>query len=233
MDLNSEDINIEFNYSFQTGLGVENIMRCIQKVDVAVMASNINFPEKPLYQIGELSFFIIHLDEAINLGLSFYEVIESYDQYVFESCSKVIDLEKDEFYDSIKEHYDGGIIGSTFCLFGSLAINPSYRGNLLGAKLIKDVIFHYSSACSLFVLKPFPLQFEGRADEKPKEDHQFLGLEQNEVKAKQKLIHYYSKLDFETIEGIEDLMFLDSSLKNNALERIDLEEFPVIKLKNP
>jgi GNAT superfamily N-acetyltransferase len=218
----SDSISIAFKYSFESGIGIDLAEKCMQKISVSILATDYGDRQEPTEEIGQLTFFVFLMGEALNQHVNFYEVFDNYDQFVFENAMKVIDSETGDFFDAINSHYEGDLIGVEFCLFGSLKIIPKYRGYQIGAKLIKDVVFHYSSTCSLFVLKPFPLQFEGAGDNKIELTEDYYGFENDFNKATQKLIHYYSKLDFELVEGIKDLMFLNPSLQNKALDRLDL-----------
>ncbi len=224
--IKGDKIYITFNYSFDSGLGEEGGERYVNKVNVDIIASNDD--EKRTAKIGEVYFYILLLDEATNSGVPFMEVLDSYDQYVFENGTKVIDIERKEYHPLISEHFDDESFQMTFCLFGTLKIHPKFRGYHLGAKVIKNIVLHYSSTCHLFALKPYPLQFEARLETKPVDASEYALFDKNEEKAFQRLINYYKKIGFTAIAGIDDLLFINTNLKNEALDCIDLDEYPDI-----
>ena len=112
-----------------------------------------------------------------------------------------------------------------------LVLIPEYRGYGISQKGIKDTIFHFMTACGLFVIHPFPLQFEGEhcmGEDTWEDKNWYKGLEKNEKKAFSKLTSYFQKLGFEKIKGMNDLLFYCPFFVNKKLDEIDLNELTVI-----
>ena len=89
-----------------------------------------------------------------------------------------------------------------------MGVIPKFRGVKLGAKMFKDMVWNFGRRCGLFVIQPFPLQFEH-----PENDTQLLSkleldkFEKNEKNAKSSLSKYYQSWGFEKIKGIKDFLF--------------------------
>ena len=148
---------------------------------------------------------------------------------------QILDLEPesdlDIFKQSIIEKYPECCMNNNVCVLDRLVLIPEYRGYGISKKVIKDTIFHFSTACGLFVIYPFPLQLEGEhcICEDPWEDKNwYKGLEKNEKKAFSKLTSYFQKLGVEKIKGMNDLLFYCPFFGNMKLDEIDLNELTVI-----
>ena len=158
-----------------------------------------------------------------------YEVIDAHSEYLARHVFNIFDPDTVDFVEAINDYYNHTIIGTNICLIENVTVRPKFRGHRIGIKAIKDIIFHYSSACGLFVIQPYPLQFDHRSH---REDYAHLALdkfEDTEAEAFKKLKNHYKKMGFETIKGFKDLLFYNPAVKNPKLDKLDLEEDPFDK----
>ncbi|MFW6276036.1 MAG: hypothetical protein ACOC2M_05335 [bacterium] len=80
----------------------------------------------------------------------------------------ILDMKKEIQYGRILFYFKYDIFGSNICILERIEIIPRFRGYNLAAKAIKDIVFHFSSNCALFVIQAYPLQFEAERSEQSK-----------------------------------------------------------------
>lgn len=221
--------SVEFNYSFKSGLGCYEHSRFLKEHLQRICL--VDEYEELVDEIGEINFMMIYLDEAMNSSLSTFDILDGHTAYLAENIFKVINPETLEINEAIQNKYEWTFCNSNICFIQSVKIFPKYRGNTLALKAIKDIIFHYSSSCALFFLKSFPLQFE--ANSEGKENLSLDQFETNEKLAMSNLSKYYQNMGFEKVKGIKDLLFINPSVINKKLDKIDLEDPNVFIQKNP
>lgn len=214
------NFSVEFSYSFKSRLGHYEHSRFlkehIQKINL--VDENGAFVD----EIGEINFMMIYLDEAMNSSFSIFDILDGHSGYLAENIFNVIDPETLDINDLIQNKYDWTFCSSNICFIEFVKVLPKYRRNKIALKAIKDIIFHYSSSCALFFLKSFPLQFE--ANSEGKENLLLEQFETNEKLAMGNLSKYYQSMGFEKVNGIKDLLFINPSVPNKKLKKIDLEE---------
>jgi len=220
-------MDVAFNYSFSSGLGCYEHSRFVTNVTLEIVLTD-DYGKKE-EKIGQVDFLIINIDEARQSPFSLHDILDAHSEYLARHAFEIFDPDEDDFTNKVSKHYQD-FLGRNFCLIEKISILPKYRGFNIGAKAIRDIVFHYSASCGLFVLQPFPLQFElfedGRYDN--------LGLssfEQNSTNARKKLTQYYKCIGFESVKGIKDLLFYNPAYKNEAMDGVDLEDPDVFKLK--
>jgi hypothetical protein len=119
-----------------------------------------------------------------------------------------------------EEYHDNYvIIGGTACdlIIDEAGFTP---------RATKDIIFHFSSGCGLFVIQAYPLEFESK-NEEPNDWQKQLELgkfSSQEKTAFKQLRNYYKSFGFNEIQGYKDLLFYDPLFKNERLNAINLEE---------
>ena len=182
-----------------------------------------------LEEIGKMKFLMVYLDQALESELPLMVILDTHSAYLASHIFKVIDADFGEFDEKIMQHFDQVVVGSNVCLIEKIQILPQYRGFGIGAQAIKDLVFHFSSACGLIMLEPYPLQFESPLDVRENHALQLEKFEQDEEKATLQLMSYYQKLGFEAIEGIENLLFYNPAYRNGKLDNIDLEDGEIFK----
>lgn len=211
-----EDSSVNFNYSFSSCLGPMEHSRYITEVFQKITLEDGY--GKELQVIGGINFLIIHIDHAAESPYGVFEVLDAHSEYVARHVFNVIDAENCDFTDEVMEKYQD-FFSRNLCLIKEVTINPNFRGYGLGPKAIKDLTFHFSSSCGLFLIQPFPLQFEAGLERKEKYKGLALdGFEKDKKKAQRKLTSYYKSMGFESIKGIKDLLFYKSSFLKASLQ---------------
>jgi hypothetical protein len=219
-----EYYSISFNYSFSSGLGAYEHSRYVQEIFLGISLDDEYGNKKK--EIGSAKLLVFLIEQAWNSRYSLYEIIDAHSEYAARHIFKLFDAGSGDYAESVNEYYNYDVLKSNICLIEKIAILPEFRGYKIGAKAIKDILFHYSSACGLFAIQPYPLQFE--LDDKKRENTR-LGLEkleQNKAKAFRKLTSYYKSIGFESVPGIKDLLLYNPALINKKLDKLDLEETP-------
>jgi len=187
--------------------------------------------DNKIENIGRVDFLIVNIDEASQGPYHLYDVIDAHSEYLARHAFEFFDPETGDYTEKLNEQYHYELMNRNFCLIQKITILPKYRGFNIGAKAIRDIVFHYSAACGLFVVQPYPLQFEFTFDENKYDHLDLKDLEQNETKAKKKLIDYYKSMGFKSVKGIKSLLFYNPALKNDKMDKIDLDDPEVFKLR--
>ena len=219
--------SVVFNYRFQSGLGCYEHGRFVREVTSEIMLTD-DYGEH-LEKIGQIDFLIIYIDQTYNSELSLYDILDAHSEYLARHIFKIIDYKTRGFTNKLLNFYDFEILGSNVCLIQKITILPEYRGHKIGAKAIKDLIFHYSAGCGLFALQPFPLQFEAKVSGDEDLEQGLETFEKNQKKANAKLKSYYESIGLKEIKGIKELMFYNPALTNKNFNSLNLEEQPFVK----
>lgn len=210
--MNPENCVIEFHYSFRSGLGPLDEGRFIKEHRVRLIAIDIDSEEA--VEIGKLEFLMIHLEHLMQTDLHPGQIFDMHSEYLADQMVKIFDGDSGEYTIEILDHYHGDLPLFTICFIRDLQILPKYRGCGIGAKAIKDLVVHYGSGCGLFVIQPFPMQFETpgiRSENKALELELFADDEELAV---YKLMAFCQRLGFEPIRGIDDLVFYNPKFIN-------------------
>jgi len=218
-----EDLSITIKYDFESGLGPMEGERYIRTINVNICADDY---EQTTKVIGKASFKIVYIDQAINAGYDFYEMFDSIDKYTIDFAVQLFDFEWNEVNEDILKYYKYDCHALNICMLDRIEILPEFRGHKIATKVIKDIVFHFSTTCGLFVLQVFPLQFEGHTGESD-DWHKQLNLtlfESKEAVAFKRLSNYYRGIGFDKIPGYKNLLFYNPSRKNKKMDAIDLEE---------
>lgn len=218
-----ENNYISLDYSFKSELGDIQERRYIQEVllTINLMDENAGKVEK----IGHAVFFVLHIDHAIDDNYPIIQVLDGYSEYLSRYLLEIIDME--EFAEDIQEYYQSSFYNTNVCVIQELSIFPKFRGYDLGAKAIKDIIFHFGKSFGLCVLQPYPIQFDPALEMKLDiEKMGIVDLEKDEALAFEKLRNYYLRMGFEAIEGFEEVLFFNPIFQNDAIDQISLDEDP-------
>lgn len=223
-----KELFLSFKYSFSSGTGELEGYRYIQNVFIDIYASDIETEEEVL--IGKSRLKLILINQAIEDHFSLPELFDT-DPDIFFIGDQVFDLENENICSVILDKYPECSLSLNIGVLDRLVLIPEYRGYGISQKVIKDTIFHFMTACGLFVIHPFPLQFEGEhcmGEDTWEDKNWYKGLETNEKKAFKQLTAFYQKLGFEQIKGVEGLLFYCPFYKNKKLDKVDLSELTVI-----
>jgi len=220
---NIEELDINIEYTFSSGLGAVEENRYIKDVK-ATFYNGESVDNKLNERIGETEFKILDLEMAKNDEFDIYQLFDSY-EYTFRHGEAIYDFEKEDFNQQVYKHYDDNLMNGNVCLLERIYIVPAYRGLGLGPKLFKDLVLHFSRNASLFILQPHPLQFDNSLkDNEDKKWYELDAFEKSNLKAFEKLTSYYETWGFEKIKGIKDLLFFNAELVNPKFELIDINE---------
>jgi len=215
------DLNITLNYSFRSGFGSMETYRYVREIIVDIINTD---DSNNALKVGFAKFKMLYLDEAESDGYNLMEVLDTY-EYTFRHAEDFFDFDLMDFKHSIYNHYNNEILSKNICMLERLEILPKYRGCHLGAKLIKDAIFHFGAGKVLFIVQAYPLQFEAKDDHPDNwtELMEIQRLEKNKKKAFKDLSDYYQSCGFEKIKGIKDLLFYNPIFTNKYFDAINLD----------
>jgi GNAT superfamily N-acetyltransferase len=217
------DLNINFEYRITSCLGPLYSARYNKQIFMDIFAADEYGNNDKL--IGKVKFYIIYVGNAINDTCDLYHVFDEY-EYTFRHCQTIFNFETYELNEDIEEYYDHDLWQSDICILERIEILPEYRGHKIGAKAIKDIIFHFGSGCCLFVGEAYPLQFESEDKEMDewRRDMELDKFDSDEKKSFSNLKNYYLSIGFEEIPNYKNLLFINPSKVNEKLDSIDLEE---------
>lgn len=222
-----EDDFLSFNieYRFSSFIGSREVNDCIKEYKATIYSGE--YTENTMNEYaGEIDFKILSLSQAEAEGFDIYELFDTY-EYTFRHGQQFYNLSKGDFKKSIVKEFPDLEFGSNkICIIETIGIIPKFRGRNLGAKAFKDLIWNFGEDCALFILQPYPLQFEiseNNVHLLPK-----LKLEQFEKdkkKATASLTRYYQSWGFKKMKGIKDLLFYCPFYKNDAFDNIDMDDY--------
>lgn len=88
-----------------------------------------------------------------------FEVFDTY-EYTFRHAQNFYDFEKDSLKRQVINMFpDLEFCCNKICIISTIGIIPKFRGKGLGVKLFNDLVWQFNY-CALFVLQPYPLQFD-------------------------------------------------------------------------
>jgi GNAT superfamily N-acetyltransferase len=154
-------------------------------------------------KIGTLEFYLIRLGEALNQGVGYFDIFDSY-QETMDLAEAVFDGSFSEFKPVVARRFPDASTSDDILLLHRLQIHPLTRGQRIGLAVLDRAMLDWSSGCSLVVIKPFPLQFEAGALERRSWTELKLGdFPSAEKEAFKRLSAYYEQLGFERLGRTE------------------------------
>lgn len=219
-----EELNIHFQYSFSSYIGIMEGTRYIQEIFVTIVNTDESGFKEEI--IGRSTLNIILLEQALNDEYNIEEIFDM-SEYTYRIGSKIFNFRQGELKNDIQKYFDFNIIHSNICIMERLGIKPEYRGKGIARKLIKDIVHNWGSTCGLFVMQLFPLQGEpaGYRHNELGIDLELEKMEPDMKKATKQLTAYYKSTGFVTIPGYKGLLFYTSAFSNEKMDAISLEEF--------
>jgi GNAT superfamily N-acetyltransferase len=149
--------------------------------------------------LGQLDFYLIRVGEAINAQVNLAGVFDCYQETMDAGCA-VFDSSFSEFQPAVQKLFPDAFPHEDILLLHRLTIHPLARGQRLGLAVLHRAIRDWSSGCSLVVMKPYPLQFECEAKEKPSWNELQLGnFPAVKATAFKQLSKYYERLGFQRL----------------------------------
>ncbi|RBL89727.1 hypothetical protein [Chitinophaga flava] len=224
MDMEDDFLTINVEYKFSSGIHAPEASDCITEYKAVLYAGEYADNSFNEYA-GEMDFKIISLGQAEAEGFNIYEMFDTY-EYTFRHSQGFYDFGKRTFKKPVlKEFPDLEFDCSRLCIIETIGIIPKFRGKGIGAKVFKDLVWRFDN-CELFILQPYPLQFEHPKNKKallPKLD---LGkFEKNKKVATKSLSNYYQSWGFKKIKGMKELLFYCPMYRNEAFDNIDMDDY--------
>lgn len=215
---------IQIEYSFSSVIGSREASDCITEY-IAILYVG-DYADNSLNEYaGEINFKIINLSQAEAEGFDIYELFDTY-EYTFRHGQNFYDFSKGTFKKPILNEFpDLEFDYNKLCIIETIGIIPKFRGKSIGARVFKDLVWHFDD-CELFILQPYPLQFELPDNNRALSKKLVLDkFEKNEKKATASLSKYYQSWGFKKIKGIKDLLFYCSLYQNESFDNIDMDDF--------
>jgi hypothetical protein len=223
--MHEDFLSISIEYKFTSSLGTREESDCIKSHQAIIYAGGYADNTHNEYA-GEIDFKVIYLSQAEAQGLSIYDMFDTY-EYTFRHSQNFYDFRKGTFKAPLLKEFSDLEFGcNRICIIEKIGIIPKFRGKGIGAKAFKDMVWHFGEACELFLLQPYPLQFEN-----PGNDHPLLSrlelekFEKDKRKATASLSKYYESWGLKKIKGIKDLLFYCPMYRNAAFDNIDMDDY--------
>lgn len=222
MEDNFISINIE--YRFTSSVGMRYVDDCITEYSAVLYADDYDKDIRKEYA-GELDFKVINLCQVEAKGFDIYELFDT-DEYTFRHGQSFYNLFKNTFKKPVLNKFpDLEFECHKLCIIQTIGIIPNFRGKGIGAKVFKDLVWHFDD-CALFILQPYPLQFELPGLNRALSPKLALDkFEKDKKKATASLSKYYQSWGFQKIRGIKDLLFYCPLYRNEAFDNIDKNDF--------
>lgn len=214
-----EECLIEVNYQFSSYIASRDESDCIQNIQAKIYC--IDEENHSSEFVGEIEFKIIHINKVEEYNFDIYTVFDEY-EYTFRHAEEFYDFENNQFRDSLLKVFPDLEFASKICIIEKMLIKSQYRGNKLGARVFKDIVFNFDY-CELFILQPYPLQFDNSLNNDFKEKYNLNQLGQNEEKAIESLRKYYQSWGLKEIKGVKDLMFYSPFHRNDIFDNREME----------
>jgi len=221
IDINEIDIDIE--YTFSSGLGSIEEHRYIKNV-ISKIYTGGYFDNSNNELVGITEFTILSLDKA---KADHFDILQIFDhtEYTYRLGNMFYDFKRADFKQEFYSFYDHDLMNENICFLERMCLKPGYRGHNIGSKIFKDLVTNFYSQASIFVIQPYPLQFDQTSeDEGWNETYGLKMFPKNEQRSVDKLFDLYQSWGFQKIPGIKDIMFFNAERKNVKFESISLEE---------
>lgn len=162
-----------------------------------IKASIVLNDEDPKLAVGSMDLYVLELDNALEAGVNWFDVIDCNDQSIYEHASAAIDGGGD-WKPWIKKNFEIVSVHRMLIL-EKVIIDAAHRGHNLGLLASRRAIDVFGGASSFVIVKPYPLQF-GESGHVPSiplvRKDEFPGDLRT---AKKKLVEYWSRLGFRRI----------------------------------
>lgn len=213
---------LKFRYSFESELESHAYERYVKKHEMRMVV--VDELDREVEEVGRLSFLMVYMDEINQANLNCYHVLDDHSLWLRASVSRFLDFETGSTKEQLRKYNFFNMTMGNICFIENIQLIPKYRGHQIGAKAIRDLVFHYSHLSTLFVFYPYPSQFEHpHLLDKP-ESLDLKSLDEDMEKSTFKLMAFFQNLGFEAFPETGDLMFINTAFRNSKMEAIDLEE---------
>lgn len=216
-----EDIDISIFYSFNSPLGYMENQRYVTDINIDICICNEQGDKTDL--MGHANLKIMLLGLASNNEYSHYAVFDT-EQVLFELGEKIYDFEEECVKERIKDEL-GIVFDRDIAKICYIEILPEYRKMGIAKKLIRDIYNRFGTCCSIFAVKPYPIQHDASQNKETDwyKQMQYENMEPAFEVGKKKLQKFYASLGFVKSKTATDYMFLVTELRNKKLDLIKLE----------
>jgi hypothetical protein len=178
--------------------------------------------------IGKFRVYYVNLDLAASeAGCPAFEVFDTHSHGVSAYYRALFgsNTNPDEFSRSLRRLFDDELYHRNVLILDRLEILPKFRKCRLGLIVMRWLIQRFAADAGIVAIKPFPLQFEGKNNERLRKRGEWensLELSKfcdDERKAFSKLRKYYRKLGFVPLRG-SDFMFFATQYRIPSIEEL-------------
>ena len=207
-----KDGYFSINFQSESSMGVQYLTKFIGILFLVDENSENNQKE-----IGRITFYKIHWDIIVNKKEDLFVCLDDESEELGELAlimlSMIDETKNDIFLENQLWKDDDLWEGLSFLFISRIKIEKEFQGFGLGLFMIDKTKSVFTSCEELILIKPFPLQYEGKGRVNNEKDFN-ADLE--------KLFKYYAKIGFKKIGFKNDVVFmiLDTKLKNPEIEDV-------------
>lgn len=163
--------------------------------------------DDPEEEVGSVQAILCRLGEAMNGGVGWYDVLDSFS----ETAPYMELIERDDWSDQVQEVCEP--LGNDLLILDRMEVKERYRGNGFGLMAANSCMRAFGSGCGLVALKPFPLQYEAKVNPETKA-HDPRAFQRD----KMKLTRYWARLGFKLLEN--GLMVMDTTSTRPPMSQV-------------
>ena len=152
-------------------------------------------------RIGKFRAYYIDVERSMNERMSLSDVLDAHSQETFDYFDDIFGENSPEFSDAVDQLLNSEIFQTNLLILDRLELLPSYRGYLLGLKIMAHMITRFSPGAGVVAIKPYPLQLEDTdaSDDEWRSKLLLDEFQSEEISTTEALINYYGKLGFEVL----------------------------------
>ena len=162
--------------------------------------------EATMTNIGHISAYVIQRGRAMNEGVDLCDAMDARSSATAECFVALFDMKTHEWNASVEEIYVA-ICENDVLFIESLELKKKYRGDGIGARVVRETIVTLGSNCGLVVCKPFPLQYSGWMAEENEARRERPDFEQKRLADFRKVQEFWERLGFQQLRGSEFYAF--------------------------
>ena len=158
--------------------------------------------------VGSVQAILCLLGEAMDDGIEWYEVLDS-----FSETAPYMELfEGDDWSDQVQEVCEP--LGNDLLILDRMEVKERYRGNGFGLMAANSCRRAFGPGCGVVALKPFPLQYESKFNPETEAAHDPRAFQRDKIK----LTRYWARLGFKLLEN--ELMVMGTTSKRPPMSQV-------------